>query len=83
MNLQTEDTPADGQLVPEVKDISFEEGHAKLIHNAKESVRILVSYDAGQSWQTLDAGCFIPEWISKTSIREEGAWFKVEPDGIV
>ena len=79
---QTDAMPANELPAPEVKGISFEDGHAKLSHNAQESVRILVSYDAGQSWQTLDAGCFMSEWISKTPIREEGAWFKVEPDGI-
>ena len=82
VNLQTEDTPADGQLVPEVKDISFEEGHAKLIHNAKESSVFSSPTMPARVGKRSTPGCFIPEWISKTSIREEGAWFKVEPDGI-
>jgi hypothetical protein len=69
-------------VAPRIDYLSFQNGHVSLRHDALESVRILVSYDAGRNWQTLDVGCFMPEWTSKTPVRENDGWFKLEPDGL-
>ena len=58
-------------------------GGIELTHNSARSVSILVSYDEGRSWQTLDSGVFQSTWTSSRAAREAGAWFRVEEDGLL
>ncbi len=66
-----------------IKDFRLVDGQVQITHDSLSSVSILASYDAGNSWQTLDSGVFQSTWISSRATRESACWFRVEEDGLI
>jgi hypothetical protein len=66
-----------------IKEFRLVDGQVQITHDSLSSVSILASYDAGNSWQTLDSGVFQSTWISSRATRESACWFRVEEDGLI
>lgn len=65
-----------------IKSFKLQGGQVEITHDSPSSVSILASYDAGNSWQTLDSGVFQSTWVSSRVAREAACLFKVEEDGV-